>query len=132
MTDTLYEVQSLVITGDRAGQWDTIAGDSVPLEEARARFAELLLTDTETAFRIVPFGTGPIGRPGDVTPGGAILAEPETPGAVTDRFGVTFVQAGPIMVMPEQADTAELFGWHRTGEISGSVGDDDLMVQVAL
>lgn len=124
MTDQAdaYEVQFLIPEGDRGGQWEGIGGNAVPLEVAQARRAELRRTDGESPYRVVPFGTGPNPRPGDVTAGGAIIAEPGAPGAITDRYGVTFTQCGPIMVTPEQAENAAQFGWSPTGqEADGAV-----------
>lgn len=135
MSDDAFEVQFLIPEGDRGGQWECLPPPA-PMgfaDEGLARAFRREVFDVERQpLRTVPFGTGPLPRPGDVTAGGAIIAEPDTPGAITDRYGVTFTQCGPIMVTPEQAENAALFGWSPTGIATGSLAAGDMLIEVAL
>lgn len=131
MTDTpeAFEVQALIMHGDRGGQWDEVGAASLPRDEAEALALELRESGGEP-IRVVPFGTGPNGRAGDVSPGGAIITDDPDVQPYSD--GIRYRQAGKVSVTPEQADNAELFGWRRTGQIEGTVSAGDLMVEVSL
>lgn len=130
MTDTTetFEVQALILAGDRGGQWEEVGAAALPLHEAEPLAAELR-TDRQPV-RVVPFGTGPNPRVGDIVPGGGIYTDDEA--APMHPDGKRYAQGGVIWVTPEQADNAELFGWHRTGQVKGTVAAGDLIVQVEL
>lgn len=111
MTDTYFEIQRLVTVGGYCGQWLEVGDIARPPAEAMVRRAELRRADPTTPFRTVPFRTVPNGRPGDVTPEGAIICAPGS--------GRQKMTAGVILVTPEQAENAALFGWEWAEQASG-------------
>ncbi len=119
MPDSQYfEVQRLVTDGDRVGQWETVPGS--PLSFADQNLAEVFRREVfkveRRPFRVVPFGTGPNARPGDVLPSGEIFVGCSSNELAGAADGVEmFASKGRILVFAEQAENAACFGWSRTG-----------------
>jgi hypothetical protein len=109
---TDFVIQNLVKDGDRAGQWDSVTPNALDMERATNRRTELRRTYPTEAFRIVPFGTGPGTRRGDVEPGGGIV--------IKFQDGEASTATGRVFVTAEQAENAHAFGWLPTGRTSGS------------